>query len=92
MRLRPRLGLVLLICFHIVTCSFVTLYVAEFYARPQIVMFDKMRLYAKALTLRFSQWSQFVSHLASAWQIANWADCLTIDDPNATDYHSAPAE
>jgi hypothetical protein len=25
------------------------------------------------------------------WQIANCADCLTIDDPNPTDYHSVPA-
>jgi hypothetical protein len=51
MRPRVRLGLVLLLCFHVVTCCLSLIYVAELYDRLGIVMFDKTRFYAAALNV-----------------------------------------
>jgi hypothetical protein len=46
-----RLGLAILLGFHVVACCLSLVYVAEFYARLQIVMFDKAQLYAAALNI-----------------------------------------
>jgi len=51
MRLHVRLGPALLIYFHIVICCVSLMYVAEFYAHLQIVMFDENRVYAAALNI-----------------------------------------
>lgn len=49
MRPQVRLGLALLLCFHIVTCCLSLIYVAELYDKLGIVMFDKTRFFAAAL-------------------------------------------
>ena len=46
-----RLRLALLLGLHIVACCLSLVYVAEFYAQLQIVMFDKAHLYAAALNI-----------------------------------------
>jgi hypothetical protein len=43
------LGLTLLLCLYIVTCCLSLIYVAEFYAYLDIVLFDKSHLYTAAL-------------------------------------------
>jgi hypothetical protein len=50
-RAHGRLGLTLLLCFHIVICCVSLIYVAEFYGYLQILMFDQSRLFAAALTV-----------------------------------------
>jgi hypothetical protein len=51
MRSHAGLWRAFLLYFHIVTCCLSLIYVAEFYATYQIVMFDKARLYAAALNI-----------------------------------------
>ena len=48
---RARIGLLLLLGFHIVVCCLSLVYVAEFYAYLHIVMFDKSRLFAAAVSV-----------------------------------------
>jgi hypothetical protein len=50
-RPRARLGLILLIGLHIVTCCVSLIYVADFYAGYHVVMFDKTRFYAAAANI-----------------------------------------
>jgi hypothetical protein len=50
-RSRARLGLILLVGFHIVICCVSLIYVADFYAGYKVVMFDQTRLYAAAANI-----------------------------------------
>jgi hypothetical protein len=51
MRSHVRLGPAFLLQLHIIACCLSLIYVAEFYANIQIVMFDESRLYAAALNI-----------------------------------------
>jgi hypothetical protein len=48
---QARLGLSVLLCFHIVACCVSLFYVTDLYSYLQIVMFDKSRLYAAVLNV-----------------------------------------
>jgi hypothetical protein len=50
-RPQARLGLMIFMGFHIVTCCASLIYVADFYDAYQVVMFDKTRLYAAAANI-----------------------------------------
>jgi hypothetical protein len=50
-RPQARLGLMILMGCHIVTCCASLIYVADFYDAYQVVMFDKTRLYAAAANI-----------------------------------------
>ncbi len=69
---QTRIRLTLLLCFHIVACCVSLIYVAEFYANYQIVMFDETHLYAAALNVAPSPWSRFFSRLADSASAMFW--------------------
>jgi hypothetical protein len=52
-RPQARLGLILLLGLHIVTCCVSLIYVADYYAGYHVIMFDKARLSAPVLSIAF---------------------------------------